>query len=223
LVAAMTLENGATRTEQVDWLFSLGEGRDMPRVDGLITVDGYDPTGRDPEEVSIIKKAQAYGAHAVFFEAERHGHAPVAQAFIFIAADGLDDIGFAELHKRLWSWGGVPLLYRAVPGRIQLFRCAHEPDFVDADGGLVCRPFRILRLGAEIAAHEIWWDAARIQNGTIWDDPETCRLMLSPKKSAHRRLVEEVRALSGQLAEERLLDPSLRRRLLILSLLLSSR
>jgi len=217
----MTLEDGAARTEQVDWLFSLGEGRDMPGVDGLIAVDGYDPTGRDPEEVSIITKAHAYGAHAVFFEAERHGHAPVAQAFIFIATDGLDDIQFAALHKRLWSWGGVPLVYRAAPGRIQLFRCAHEPDFVGVDGVPVCRPIRTLRLGAEIAAHEIWWDAARIRNGTIWDDPETCRLMLSAKKSAHRKLVEEVRALSVQLAGERLLAPLLRRRLLILSLLIA--
>src|SRR3546814_4169001 len=49
-------------------------------------------------------------------------------AFIFDANDGLDDANFAELHKRLWSWGGVPLVYRAVPGCIQLFRCAHEPD-----------------------------------------------------------------------------------------------
>src|SRR5690348_13128740 len=99
----MTLEDGAALTEPADWLFSLGEGRDVPAVDGLIAVDGYDPSGRAPEEVAIIEKARAYGAHAVFFEAERHGRAAVAQAFIFIATDGLDDIQFAALHKRLWS------------------------------------------------------------------------------------------------------------------------
>ena len=39
---------------------------------------------------------------------------------------------FAELHQRLWSWGGVPLLYRKTLGLVQLFRCAHKPDFVSA-------------------------------------------------------------------------------------------
>src|SRR3546814_6473198 len=80
-----------------------------------------------------MEKAHSYGARAVFFEAERNGRAPVPQAFIFDANDGLDDANFAELHKRLWSWGGVPLVYRAVPGCIQLFRCAHEPDFAGQD------------------------------------------------------------------------------------------
>jgi N-6 DNA Methylase len=221
LAAAMMLEDGGAMNEPAEWLFSLGEGREAPAVDGLIAVDGYDPSGQAPEEVAMIEKARAYGAHAVFFEAERHGHSPVAQAFIFIATDGLDDIQFAALHKRLWSWGGVPLLYRAARGRIQLFRCAHEPDFAGADGVPVCQPIRMLHLGAKIAAHEIWWDAARIRNGTIWDDPEACRLMLSAKKSAHRRLVEEVRVLNGQLAGKSLLDPRLRRRLLILSLLIA--
>src|SRR3546814_16580652 len=71
-----------------------------------------------------------------------NGRAPVPQAFIFDANDGLDDANFAELHKRLWSWGGVPLVYRAVPGCIQLFRCAHEPDFAGQDDVTVCRPIR---------------------------------------------------------------------------------
>ena len=45
--------------------------------------------------------------------------------------------------------------------------------------------------------------------------------MLSAKKSAHRKLVEEVRVLAKQLTERRLLEPRLRRRLLILSLLIA--
>jgi hypothetical protein len=84
------------------------------------------------------------------------------------------------LHKRLWSWGGVPLVYRAAPGTIQLFRCAHEPDFAGPGGIPICNPIKTLSLGAETAAadDDIWWDASRIRNGTIWDHPEACRLML---------------------------------------------
>jgi hypothetical protein len=168
-----------------------------------------------------MEKARDYGARAVFFEAGRHGRAPVAQAFVFDASTAGEDEAFAQLHKRLWSWGGVPLVYRAMPGSIQLFRCAHQPDFVGPDDTPVCRPIRTLAIGADIAAADVWWNAARIRNGTIWDDPIACDLMLSAKKSAHRMLVEEVRALAKQLTESRLLEPRLRRRLLILALLIA--
>jgi hypothetical protein len=132
-VAGMILEEGSAAFEAADWLFSIGEGQDLPVVDGLVPVDGYVPHGRAPEEVAMVEKARGYGARAVFFEAARHGRAPVAHAFVFAASDDADDARFAVLHKRLWSWGGVPLVFRASPGRIQLFRCAHEPDFVGKD------------------------------------------------------------------------------------------
>lgn len=217
----MTLEAGSATQETADWLFSISDGRGLPCIEGLVAVEHYDHKGRPPEEVAIMEKAHSYGARAVFFEAERHGRAPVPQAFIFDASDGLDDDRFAELHKRLWSWGGVPLVYRVVPGCIQLFRCAHEPDFAGSGDVSVCRPIRTLLIGAKIAAQDVWWDAARIQNGTIWDDPGACKLMLSAQKAAHRTLVEEVRALAKQLTEQDLLTPRLRRRLLILSLLIA--
>lgn len=204
------------------WLFEIGHCAGLPAVDGLIAVDGYTPQDRPPEEVAVMEKAQGYGARAVFFEAGRHGRAQVAQALIFDSDDGLDDAGFAELHKRLWSWGGVPLVYRASPGLIQLFRCAHEPDFLGQDDVPVCRPIRILSQAADIADHlDAWWNADQIRNGSIWDDPIACELMLSAPKAAHRTLVEAVRTLANQLTESGLLEASLRRRLLILSLLIA--
>lgn len=217
----MTLDEAGRVDCEADWLFALGDGRDFPNVDGLVEVDSYDPVGHAPEEVAIMEKARDYGARAVFFEAPRHGRAPVAQAFVFDANGAINDGEFAELHKRLWSWGGVPLVYRAAPGRVELYRCGHEPDFIGPDNVPVCRPIRTLSVGAKIAAADIWWSAARIRNGTIWDDPVACELMLSAEKSAHRTLVEEVRALENQLTDSGLLEPSLRRRLLILALLIA--
>ena len=88
----------------------------------------------------MMAKAEAYGAHAVFFEAGRNDRPPVAQAFVFVSDGPPDDSQFGELHKRLWSWGGVPLLYRKTPGLVQLFRCAHKPDFVSDTGETICKP-----------------------------------------------------------------------------------
>lgn len=202
------------------WLFTIGDG-DFPVTEGLVAVDGFNPEGQLPDVVSVIERAKSYGARAVLFEAERNGRAPVAQAFVFNQQDHCDDAEFAELHKRLWSWGGVPLLYRAGRGVIQLFRCIHKPDFVGNNGIPIINPIRTLELGADVAAQEIWWDLDRIHSGAIWDDPDACDLMLSASKSAHRKLVAGVRALSIQLSNSKLLDARLRRRLLILSLLIA--
>lgn len=216
----MTVHEPGTAFAAGGWLFAIGSGGDLPAIEGLVAVDGFDPLVHAPDEVAVIERARAYGARAVFFEAQRHGKAPVAQAFIFDVRDHPDDAKFAELHKRLWSWGGVPLIYRAGPGLIQLFRCAHQPDFAGPNDVPICNPIRTLRLGAEIAL-DVWWDAERIRNGAIWDDPDACDLMLSATKSAHRKLVAGVRALAHQLTESHLLDSRLRRRLLILSLLIA--
>jgi hypothetical protein len=208
-------------TEPNFWFVKLNQAGDAQQIDGLVIVDGYDPAGRPPEEVATMEKACSYKAHSVFFEVGRNGRAPVPQAFVFVSKNGGDDLEFADLHKRLWSWGGVPLLYRRTPGQIQLFRCAHDPDFISPTGEQICKPFRFLDISSRIARKEAWWDAERIRNGTLWDDPDACRLMLSAQKAAHRKLVEAVRGLNDELHGERLLTDQLRRRLLILSLLVA--
>lgn len=218
--AAMTSHASSTSLAAAEWLFAIGGGK-LPVIDGLVAVKGFDPLSHAPDVVAVIERARSYGARAVFFEAQRNGRAPIAQAFIFNAKDHPDDALFAKLHKRLWSWGGVPLLYRAGPGFVQLFRCAHEPDFAGPNDVPVCNPIRTLTLGGTISALDIWWDAERIRSGAIWDNPDACDLMLSATKSAHRKLVVGVRALVRQLADRNLLDPGLRRRLLILSLLIA--
>jgi len=189
-------------------------------VSGLVLVDGYDPNGRDPEEVAIIERARDYSAHSVFFEAGRNGRPGHAQAFVFVE-DGRDNEQFAELHQRLWSWGGVPLVYRKTAGLIQLFRCAHNSDFLDKSGKLVCNPIKTLELATRIEEDAAWWDETRIRNGTIWDDPEVCREMLSSTRGAHRRLIAAVDVLYRNLVGEKVFDENLSRRLLILSLLIA--
>lgn len=217
----MTIHPSADALAEAQWLFAIGTQPDLPAVDGLVAVAGFEPAGHSPDVVAVIERAISYGARAVFFEAQRQGRSPVAQAFIFDLKEHPDDTKFAELHKRLWSWGGVPLVYRAGPGVIQLFRCVHQPDFVGSTDVPVCRPIRTLSLAADISDLDVWWDAERIRNGAIWDDPDACDLMLSATKSAHRKLVSSVRALTHQLTQSDLLDARLRRRLLILTLLIA--
>ena len=88
------------------WLIDLESSSVSMTVDGLVPVAEYKRDGHPPEEVAMMEKAKAYGAHSVFFEAGRNGRPPVAQAFIFVSDGPANDTKFAELHKRLWSWGG---------------------------------------------------------------------------------------------------------------------
>jgi hypothetical protein len=202
------------------WLFDLGTSPASRVVDGLQPVHAYQKAGRPPEEVAVMEKAASFGAYAVFFEASRNDRAPTAQAFVFVSDGPSDDPSFGEIHRRLWSWGGVPLVYRKTPGLIQLFRCAHKADFVSPTGETICKPYKTLKAVAAVSS-DPWWDSSRLRNGTLWDDPQTCHLMLSSTKAAHNRLVDAVDRLNRDLNTEGILKKHLRRKLLILSLLIA--
>jgi hypothetical protein len=201
------------------WLLDLGT-LTGPAVDGLVPVAAFDRSKFGPDEVAVLEKAAAFGADAVFFEASRNNRPPIAQAFIFISDNQSDDDAFAEIHRRLWSWGGVPLVYRKAKGLVQLFRCAHKPDFVSAKGETICKPFKTLRTATEISS-DPWWDSTQLRNGTLWDDPDVCRQMMSANKSAHKQLLNAVEELNTELNDEGVLKRHLRRKLLILSLLIA--
>ena len=197
--------------DRAHWLLDLGNVSPGAAVDGLVPVKGYQRARRPPEEVAIMEKARDYGAYAVFFEAGRNDRPSIAQAFIFVS-DGPDDAAFAVLHQRLWSWGQVPLLYRKTRGLVQLFRCAHKPDFVSATGEIICNPVKILTTAASISL-DPWWDAARLRNGTLWDDPHVSKTLLSAHKAAHKRLIDAVQELNVDLNQEGILKKHLRRQI----------
>jgi len=207
-------------SSHLQWWEHLGNATNGVAVDGLVLVSNYQRDGRPPEEVVMMEKAREYGAQAVFFEASRNGKRSVAQAFIFVADGPEKNPEFAEIHKKLWSWGGVPLVYRKLPGQLQLFRCAHGPDFISPSGELVCKPVFTLLLASAIAA-DPWWNGEQLYNGTLWDDSDACKALLSSGKSAHKGLINAVKEISDELNDEGILPKHLRRKLLILSLLIA--
>ncbi len=200
------------------WLLNLG-GADGAAVDGLVPVQGFVKADHTPEEVAVLEKAADYGAQAVFFEAPRDGKPPVAQAFIYRSDGPAIDPEFPELHRKLWSWGGVPLVYRVTAGLVQLFRCAHRPDF-EKKGEKVFKPFKTLRAAGQIA-NDPWWDEHRLRTGTLWDDPKACKLLLSSRQAAQKTLIYAVKKLHEDLVTKTSLPKLLKRKLLILSVLIA--
>jgi hypothetical protein len=136
---------------------------------------------------------------------------------------GWSDDAFAELHRRLWSWGGVPLILRKRRARVDLLRCAHRPDFIGEDGRPRYHAFDTLDLltTLDLATAAPWWDPEQLYSGALWDDPERCAALLSADRGAARQLVQAIAELDAALDQSRLLPERLRRRLLVLSLLIA--
>lgn len=206
-------------SSRAQWLVdAFGEPRALA-VDGLVPVLNFMAHGFPPEVVAVMEKAKAYKAQAVFFEAPRGDRPPVAQAFVFVSDGPRVEPAFADIHKQLWSWAGVPLVYRVTRGYVQLFRCAHKPDF-ELDGEIVFHPFKSLEVATAIAS-DPWWDAERLRSGSLWDDPKVCEQLLSNDLAAQKTLIAAVRDLYEGLSLRSILPKALRRRLLILSVLIA--
>lgn len=200
------------------WLFDFGNAGSGIATDGIVTVENFSNAHQPPEVVAVMEKAKHYKADGVFFEASREGKPPVAQAFIYRENGAARDLDFGKLHQQLWSWGGVPLVYRVTPGLIQLFRCAHRPDF-EKDGQIIIKPFKTLKAAGKISS-DPWWKAEQLRSGTLWDEPEVCKKLLSSKQAAQKTLINAVKELHQDLDKEGILPKALRRKLLILSLVI---
>lgn len=203
------------------WLKDLRKTGADPK-DGLVAIAGHAWRANDPRQVVVLERAEAYGADFVLFRPGTPDHPVVPEALVFVE-DGLSDDEFAQLHRRLWNWGGVPLVFRKRAGRVDLLRCAHGPDFAAQDGRLRYRAYDTLNLLATLdeATPAPWWDLTNLQAGSLWDDPKVCNVLLSSKDAAQNGLMEAIAARYEELSTKGVLPEQLRRRLLILSLLIA--
>ena len=194
-----------------------------------MSVDESDgPSSVSAEVRLILEKAKSFGASHVFFRL-RPGRPNSPEALVFDDSElsgSRTDEEFAQLHRRLWSWGGVPLVYRRLRGRVDVFRCAHKPDF---DTGREKPKYAshssldLLDTAVDITTsleENPWWDMRRLANGTLWDDRSIAEQFLSDK-SAHKTILNHVEVLERQLEQKSRLAANLRRRLLIISLLVA--
>jgi SAM-dependent methyltransferase len=204
------------------WLQALTPGA-VSGVDGLIALAGDGWRRAEPGRYEVLERAAEYGADFVFFR-EVDGRPPAAQALVYVD-DARSDEAFAELHRRLWNWGAVPLVFRKRGARVDLLRCAHAPDFLARDGKLRYHAYATLDLLTSIdRATDLapWWNDELLHRGSLWDDPGVCEQLCSADKSAHQSLIQAIRRLDEDLHEQRnLLPQPLRRRLLVLSLLIA--
>lgn len=212
-------------TQGTHWLQKLAKTRMSRGVPGLVSTQ-LRAEQLSAEQRSIVEKAgKDYGADHVFFRESGPLRQVTPEALVYVD-DDLSNEEFAALHRRLWSWGAVPLVFRKRLGQVDLLRCAHGPDFFDRDGSLVYRPFETLKSLTDIdqaARRARWWqDSETIRTGALWDDPRVCATLLSSDEAAHQRLFIAIRDLHDDMRErKKLLPRALQHRLLVLVLLIA--
>ena len=191
-------------------------------VSGLVRLkDGEESVKRLDERLAVRDAIAIQGIDYVFFRRFSDDRSSQVVAYVVDNADNhFTEQALADLHKRVWLHGGVPLIYVAWPTRIDILSCARGPDFWH-DGRYEYTPAQrieeaIGHASAVSKALENQFSAWRLVDGTFWDDPRNSSLAKSTER-AHERLIAAVvetdEALNGE-------ENPLLRRLLLLTVLI---
>jgi hypothetical protein len=187
-------------------------------VSGLVPLKDGEASITRVDERLAIRDAIAIGKiDYVFFRRFSDDRSSSVVAYVIDNVDNhLTEKALADIHKKVWLYGGVPLIYVAWPSRIDILTCARGPDFWH-DGKYEYTPAdhieqAILEANTISQALESRYSAWRLADGTFWDDPRNASLANNSER-AHERLIAAVvetdEALKGEV------NPLLRRLLLL--------
>ena len=203
----------ATMLKQLDFASPNGK-----LVSGLVALtDGDEGVERLDERLAVRDAIAINGADYVFFRRFSDDRSSQVVAYIVDNADNhLSEKQLADLHRRVWLHGGVPLIYVAWPTRLDVLTCARGPDFWH-HGKYKYTPVQKINQaiqGASLIANALdaRYSALRLIDGTFWDDPRNSELAKS-RERAHERLIAAVVETDVALQGET--NPLLRRLLLL--------
>lgn len=131
-----------------------------------------DKDAAEPRIRFALEQAARYHADAVFFRTFPTGdnRSPLPQIFIYHdTALSLDNTRYAEIHRRLWNAGIVPLVFILTAGQVKVLNCRQEPEIDKATNAPVFTPFRALE---KIVAANRAFVAREIAAGTLWENPK---------------------------------------------------
>lgn len=181
----------------------------------------HDPS-TPPEEIFALERALAFRADFVYFR-RVPDRPPVPLAWVFDRTDTLSSSitsgEMAQLHRRLWSAGEIPLSFVFLPTEVQIYHVLQGPRL--ADGDMEAHPWDTVRLAGEVAQAlgelASKYSARRLDDGRFWEEtPAAGRL--GPDGAAFMALLTEVGERRAELGGS--CDPALVNRLLILFILI---
>lgn len=193
-------------------------GKSFP---GLISVRGKRARlGLDEE--AAMHRAEAIGdIDYVFFRRFSDERSSQVAAYVIDNHDSrFSERKLASIHQKLWWNGGAPLLYVGWQTRVDVLSCARGPDFWKKGDTLDYKPAQTIETAGQISdalqSLRERFSAARLSNGTFWENEENAKLAVA-EKAAHRRLIQAVVETDLELEGEK--NPVLRRLLLLVVLI----
>ena len=193
-------------------------GKSFP---GLVSVRGKRARlGLDEE--AAVRRADAIGdIDYVFFRRFSDDRSSQVAAYVIDNHDSrFSKHDLAGIHQKLWWNGGAPLLYVGWQTRVDVLSCARGPDFWKKGDTLKYDPAETIDTAGQISdalqSLRERFSAARLSNGTFWENEENAKLAVA-EKAAHRRLIQAVVETDLELEGEK--NPVLRRLLLLVVLI----
>lgn len=196
---------------------------------GLVPTNGTNLASSvsHPRTKRILHDAGELGAsHVLFRLPENPEKPPIPQAFIFdFSADPVPPEDTAELQRKIWNTGIVPLIFVFQDDRVDIFNALKEPT-LDSEGNP--EPLDIVaqlsvasdiskRLESRNKKVAERFSGDLFANGTFWDDAINSKLLA--QNTAQRTLLQEMRNAHKAIKAHEILDEELTRRFFILCLM----
>lgn len=196
-------------------------GLDMLRPDGEATNLFFvaDKSKVDNPHIRIaLEQAERYKADAVFFRGfpDDDKRSPISQVYIYHDTTfSSAEAKYAEIHRRLWNAGIVPLMFILGAGEVKILNCRQEPEIDEATNRPIYKPFRKLE---QLVVAEQAFVTRAISAGTLWEDPVYENDFVL-EKTAYYKLLSHLKAFRGKLVKEKILTESVANRVLVIAIL----
>lgn len=182
------------------------------------TSQDYTPDRLLFEERLVFDLAKKINATAVFFRRFGENRSSLPQLFVFDNTTGrFSENDIAEIHRKLWSSGIVPLYYVFDKVNINIYDARKQVDYDSKTRSIQISCIESLAIVSKTQKH-LNYSATLFANGTFWDQKETASHFLS-KESAENKLIEGLKQIRTRFIYETQLEKNLAHQLIVLSIL----
>lgn len=171
------------------------------------------------EERLILDTAKKLKATAVYFRRFVDNQSSKPQLFIFDnTSKSFTNEEIAELHRKIWSSGIVPLYYVFDQTNINIYDARKQVKYNEDSKTISIEPFDCLPIIAKSYEQYQKYSAKLFANGTFWEQKEVENNFLS-KESSENKLIEGLKRVRTNFINKSGLDSKLAHQLLVLSIL----
>lgn len=165
-----------------------------------------------------LEQAERYHVDAVFFRIFpiEDNRAPIPQIYIYYNTSiSLDEVEYAQRHRRLWNAGIVPLVFIMTAGQIRILNCRQSPDISNISQEPVFTPFHTLE---KVVAADRSFAAREVAAGTLWEDA-TFKNDFALEKTAYHKLLTHLKSFRKELLSYDILTEPTANRVLVMAIL----